>query len=120
MAQRTILVCDEEHDDDVEATERRTFTTQGYTWVLDLCPEHARLFDEQMSHFMSRAERDRNRGRTRPSRQDVATLNHVAPTPNAVIRQWAKDQGYEIGDRGRISQDIKDDYAAEHDLAHVA
>jgi hypothetical protein len=45
------------------------------------------------------APRGRRRGRTRS-----------ADTP--AIREWARKNGYEVSDRGRISQGLKDAYAA--------
>lgn len=49
----------------------------------------------------------------RETRRITATAKGEA-SKGEVIRQWAKDNGYEIGDRGRISDDIVEAYDKAH------
>lgn len=43
------------------------------------------------------------------------TSKNVARTATpAEVRQWAQDQGYEIGERGRISSEIAEAYNKAH------
>lgn len=37
----------------------------------------------------------------------------TAPTP-AQIRAWAKENGIEVGTRGRLSAEVREAYAAAH------
>lgn len=40
------------------------------------------------------------------------TGDMTAPTSTAVIRQWARDNGLPVGDRGRLSPELLTAYAA--------
>lgn len=49
----------------------------------------------------------------KPARKPRAS----APKPSgeaAIIRQWAKESGFEVGERGRISATVREAYAAKH------
>lgn len=41
----------------------------------------------------------------------------MAPTPAAVVRRWAKENGFPVGDRGRLSPEVLAAFAAAHEGA---
>ncbi|GMA89422.1 hypothetical protein GCM10025868_46720 [Angustibacter aerolatus] len=49
---------------------------------------------------------------TRAARAGSASA--AAGTDTAAIRQWAKENGHEVSERGRISAAVMDAYAAAH------
>ena len=45
------------------------------------------------------------------SRQAVAIVSGPSP---ADIRAWARDNGFNVPDRGRVSSEVREAYAAAH------
>ena len=95
--------------DDVDgspAEESVNFALDGVNYVIDLSAENASKLRDALSLWVDHARRTggrRTRGR-RPTR---------GPTANEV-RQWAKSQGYEVSDRGRVSNEIREAYQRTH------
>lgn len=118
MAQKVqvVLTCDLD-EDDVPAVETVTFGYDGYNYSFELCESHLEEFHSTMQGYISAARyadgprRRRGsaglqpstgrRGRVdgRPSREDLGA-----------IRAWARDAGYQVSDRGRISSEIRSAY----------
>jgi len=40
------------------------------------------------------------------------------PSSTTDVRQWARENGYKIGDRGAIADDVREAYDQAHDQAH--
>lgn len=95
--------------DDVDgspAEESVNFALDGVNYVIDLSAENASKLRDALSLWVDHARRTggrRTRGR-RPTR---------GPTANEV-RQWAKSQGYEVSERGRVSNEIREAYQRTH------
>jgi hypothetical protein len=53
----------------------------------------------------------------RPPHHDTGPMTTNSST--AVIRQWARDQGMAVGDRGRLSPEVLDAYRTQSDDAAV-
>lgn len=116
MASMTILVDDIDHStDDVETIE---FGIDGSSYSIDLGPENAEALRAALAVYIEHGQRVSGPPRaTRKSKPAVAAPPTSAPaaTPKnelATIREWARSNGYGISDRGRISQQIRDAYAA--------
>ena len=124
MAQRTLvlLTCDV-HDGDAEAVETVEFTVEGRSYECDLCEDHLAEFRESTGIWSSHA---RPIGRTRTRRAQRADASGPVSSgqgrsgtasnrpSTAEVREWARSQGIEIGDRGRISAHLYDAYQAAH------
>lgn len=89
----------------------------GTDYEIDLGKEHRDTLDEVMKNWLAHARRvgatsgrlARGHGAatgTRPARRDRAQTGH--------IRQWARDQGMEISERGRIPADVMAKYQQAH------
>ncbi|MGP4978490.1 histone-like nucleoid-structuring protein Lsr2 [Brachybacterium tyrofermentans] len=97
---RVILTDDIDHS---EATDSVSFGLDGVSYEIDLNDEHARQLRDQIAAWSSKGRRVGGRRTQRPR----------SSKETAAIRHWAQENGYEIGDRGRISQAIRDAYAAD-------
>ena len=110
MAQRTVVtvLCDLPHDSEVEGTESISFAVDGNAYQIDLCPPHSEEFGTKVGAFAAHARRALSGGRRRRAR----------PAPGrrrgADIREWARNRGHEIGDRGRIPDSVLAAYEAAH------
>jgi hypothetical protein len=116
---RTIVVqvsCDR-CGSDVDSENPVELSFGGADFRTDLCRDHAAELSAALDPFLSVAERveDRRRGPVgtasrvsdgritrRPTRRD--------PIQVAAIRGWARENGYDISDRGRIPREVEDAY----------
>lgn len=101
MAQRVQLVCDL---DENEAAGTTRLAVDNRHYRLDLCEEHANHLAGTLAPFLDVATRDTGNGQPKPR----ASRNGQAKQ----IRQWARDNGIQIPDRGRIPADIVQQYQA--------
>ncbi|MGH8917660.1 MAG: histone-like nucleoid-structuring protein Lsr2 [Acidimicrobiales bacterium] len=107
MAQKVqvVLTCDLD-EADTPAVETVTFGYDGYSYAFELCQEHLDEFSQVMQGYVGVARRTdgggrRPRGGGRSASADLGTM-----------RSWARENGYEISDRGRIPSEIRDAYEA--------
>lgn len=107
-----LLLCDL-HDGNTAGVETLAFGLDGTSYELDLCKKHAKEVRDTIDRYVSSARKvrssQRGRGRTR-SRSNGS----VAGASTTDIRTWAMDQGYEVGERGRIPTAVVEAYKAAH------
>lgn len=105
MATRQILIDDlTGTDDDVQQV---SFTISGLTYTLDLgVASRARLADV-LQPFIDHAKANK-RNRAASVHRKRAASNGSGET--AALRHWARANGYTIGDRGRIPENIRASY----------
>lgn len=88
------------------------FAFYGARYQIDLSPENAARFREAMAVYLEHAtplqfERAAPMNTTRrPARTDPAQLK--------AMRVWLRGQGHEVSNRGRIPQQLQDEYHASH------
>lgn len=109
MAQKTVLVDDIDGD---TATETVTFALDGVNYEIDLNDTNAHQLREDMARWIANA-RSGSRRRQSGARSAPARRTRGA-NENAVIRAWARENGREVSDRGRLPQDLVDAYHAAH------
>src|SRR4051812_5572588 len=112
MAQRVqvLLVCDM-HDGDNPADETVSFSVDGSAYEIDVCQTHAGQLRDAFAPFVGAARRatggrgrDRRRGR-RPSGANSHGRGNE-------VREWAREHGIAVSERGRISADVIAQYDA--------
>ena len=104
MATRQILVDDlTGTDDDVQSV---SFTISGMTYTLDLGVASRTRLAELLQPFIDHARTNRA---VRTSRKRATAPGRHSEV--AELRNWARENGYEIGDRGRIPANIREAYA---------
>lgn len=102
MARRTTV----ELVDDIDggkADETIEFSVNGKSWAIDLNAENAQRFYAALSEWQQHARRG---GSSRAS----STTRKRDPEYLAKIRTWARENGHEVSDRGRISQKVEAAY----------
>ncbi|MBM9504016.1 histone-like nucleoid-structuring protein Lsr2 [Actinacidiphila acididurans] len=117
MAQKVVTL----YTDDLtgeESTEIDTYTilVNGAGVEIDLTPEsHDRLM-EALSPFLhaqgARRVRGTSTGAVRRTRGPATASPKGADS--SAIRAWAKEQGYEVNDRGRVSATVREAYEKAH------
>ena len=111
MAQKVAVVLIDDLDGE-EADETVTFGLDGVTYEIDLTSPNAEAFRDAISAFVRAARRVRGRRTSRTASRAQATGCDDLKARD--VRQWAKDTGYEINDRGRVAREIIAAYQAAH------
>ena len=108
MAQRiqVTLICDL-HDDETTADETVTFGLDGSKYEIDLCGEHAQQLRERFAGYTGVARRAAGRVAAPPARRRRNRGSGEA----AAMREWARERGLRVPERGRIPSDIAEQYA---------
>lgn len=84
------------------------FSYDGTSYEIDLSDAHVAEFKEALAPFVAagrRSERVTSK-KTPGSKSDPAELQRM--------REWARSNGHEVSDRGRVSAVIRDAYNAAH------
>lgn len=89
------------------ADETVEFGIDGVRYEVDLSSENAQKL---RGHFGVWIEAARRIGGPRRRRSAGAGTSPIDREQNAVIRQWARRNGHEVGDRGRIATDVINAY----------
>ena len=112
MAQRVQIILEDDVDGS-QAEETVTFGLDGVTYEIDLSAENAARLREQLSPWVGHARRAGGRKATGPGRAASGGGGGKRADLSAV-RVWARENGYQVSDRGRISAEIQ----AAYDKAH--
>ena len=107
MAQKVSIVLVDDLDG-TEATETVSFGLDGANYEIDLNDTNASALREALSGYVGHARKvagGSRRGRKASSGSSANTKD---------VRAWAKGQGMEVSERGRISTDVQQAYDAAH------
>ena len=104
MAQRVqTLLIDDLDGGEAEGTVR--FGLDGAEYEIDLSAEHAEALRRALAPYVSAARRAPGAAARRPGRGGRRAAGAGAADPVAV-REWAKSQGIEVKDRGRVPAEL--------------
>lgn len=111
MAQRVNVVLVDDIDGS-DADETVAFGVDGAQYEIDLSAENAAKLREALALYVAHGRR--TGGKRRGSgRVAVKSAADGSASP-AEIRAWARENGYEVPDRGRVSAEVREAYAAAH------
>ena len=111
MAKETIVQLTDDLDGG-EAAEELTFALRGVEYEIDLSSKNVAALEKALSKFVNagrkvgRTAGGNRRGRVARSRKET----NGAKQDVSAIRTWARENGYTISSRGRISADIREAY----------
>lgn len=106
--------------DGSQGVETVSFGLDGASYEIDLNEKNAKKLRDAVATFVAHARRSDSvrhpATRTRAGRAPKADRSRTAPDreQTAAIREWARDQGYEVSDRGRLSGGILEAFQAAH------
>jgi hypothetical protein len=113
MAQKTrvILVDDIEGNEITDGSgETLQFGLDGVTYEIDLTDRNASKLRDALSFYIAHARR--TGGRRQTGRGNSTGSGGSNRSDLQKIREWAKENGYKVSDRGRISKEVQEAYAA--------
>ena len=112
MAQKVNIVLVDDLDG-TEATETVSFGLDGTTYEIDLNDSNAAALREALSGYVGHARKVTGGGRR--ARRSAGGSSSTSSSSNTKdVREWAKSQGMEVSERGRISADVQQAYDAAH------
>ena len=109
MAQRVNIVLEDDLDGS-EADETVTFALDGVSYEIDLTSGNATKLRDDLAVWIGHAERTGGRRATARS----ASKGSGRKTDLSAVRAWARENGHQVSERGRISAAVQ----AAYDKAH--
>lgn len=94
--------------DDIDggkADETITFGLDGTQYVIDLSDKNAKQFRENIAKYVDAARKEKG-GRAATGRGGRRAAAAPSGPDTSDVRTWAKAQGYEVSERGRVSKDL--------------
>lgn len=103
MAKRVEVVLIDDMDGSI-AEEVVTFALDGVQYEIDLSKDNAAKLRDSLQEWIENARRAGGRRVTgrRPAAGRRSDLNE--------IRQWGRDNGFQVSDRGRVSRELEEAY----------
>jgi hypothetical protein len=113
MARKTETVVTLTDDIDGSKADRTiSFAFEGASYEIELSKKNASAFEKAMQPYVVVARKARagaTRGRPASTGGRAQSRSDLSE-----IREWAKAQGMDVSERGRIAQTVQDAYDAAH------
>jgi Lsr2 len=101
MAQKVqVLLVDD--IDGTEAAETVSFSLDGLSYEIDLTVANANRLRENLATWVGHARRSGGRKNSRKA----TTQGGARRGDLGAVREWARNNGHQVSDRGRISADV--------------
>jgi hypothetical protein len=110
MAQKVQVILVDDIDGG-EAEESVSFAIDGVNYEIDLSEGNATALREALAPWVGHARRvgGRSAGGRRGSRGRAAAKADLGD-----VRAWARENGFTVSDRGRVSSEVMSAYEAAH------
>ena len=114
MAQKVqVLLVDDL--DGSEASESVSFGLDGTSYEIDLNDQNAARLRDALAEFVGHARKVGSASRRGGGSGRRSGGGAAAGGPSAKeIRDWARSNGYDVPDRGRVSAEVREAYDAAH------
>lgn len=115
MAKKVTVTLIDDVDQESTADETVEFGVDGVTYEIDLSADNAAKLRDQLAVWVSHARRCQ--GVRRGKSASMAAEKPTAPMDreqSAAIREWARNNGHEVSERGRISAKLVALYHRAH------
>lgn len=101
--------------DGTDAVETVSFALDGQHYEIDLSEANAAKVRDALAPYVAHGRRvsSGRRGRSGAGRSGGATRSGTGPSA-AEVRAWAKENGLDVPDRGRVSAEVREAYDAAH------
>ena len=107
MAQQVHVVLVDDLDGS-DASQTVTFGLDGAEYEIDLTDENASKLREALAPY-TESGRKVARARRRAPARNAATSSNTAQ-----VREWARQNGYTVSDRGRVPAEVQQAFTAAH------
>jgi hypothetical protein len=109
MAQKTVVTLYDDLDGSTEHVEPVSFALDGQTYDIDLSRVNAGTLREVLADYVSAGRKVTGSSRGAPRKRAGQ-----GRARSAAIRDWARETGRKVSERGRIPAAIEREYDAAH------
>ncbi len=109
MAQRVQILLEDDIDHS-EAAETVTFALDGVSYEIDLSSGNASRLRDGFAEWTGHARKVRGGARKSASRSTASSSSAGREDLNK-IREWGRENGFKVSDRGRVSGELQTAYA---------
>lgn len=111
MAQKVQVILVDDVDGG-EADETVSFALDGISYEIDVSAANAEAIRDALSPWVEHARRVG--GRTLVRSRAAKSRPAAERTDLSDVRAWARDNGFQVSDRGRVSSEVRAAYEAAH------
>jgi hypothetical protein len=108
MAQKVNIILVDDLDGS-EADETVSFALDGTSYEIDLNDKNAAKLRDALSGYIGHARKVS----TTRKRRSSASSSSSGPSARE-LRDWARSNGYEVSDRGRVPAEVREAFEAAH------
>lgn len=121
MAQKTIVtLVDDLTGEEAEDISTVEFALDGVSYEIDLDEKNGAALRDALANYVAAARRTGGRRSTGGRRRGAGTGTPRATSPGGYdretskqIREWAKTEGFEVSDRGRVPNNVVEAWEAQ-------
>ena len=117
MARKVQVILSDDLDDSISADETVSFALDGTTYEIDLSEKNANEMRDVLGKYVAAARKVSSRGtRASGAGRSRATGGggRMDREQAGAIREWARKNGHEVSDRGRIPASVVEAFEAAH------
>ena len=117
MARKVQVILSDDLDENLPADETVSFSLDGTSYEIDLAEKNAKEMREVFSRYVSAARKVGRGGRSSSGGgggRPRGTGGRMDREQAGAIREWARKNGHNVSDRGRIPASVVDAYEAAH------
>ncbi|MGY1732626.1 Lsr2 family protein [Geodermatophilus sp. SYSU D01045] len=117
MARKVQVILSDDLDEDLPADETVSFSLDGTNYEIDLSEKNAKELRDAFSRYVQAARKvGRGSGRASGAGRSRATGGggRMDREQAGAIRDWARKNGHNVSDRGRIPASVVEAYEAAH------
>ncbi|MBM7807229.1 hypothetical protein JOD57_003066 [Geodermatophilus bullaregiensis] len=117
MARKVQVILSDDLDEDLPADETVSFSLDGTNYEIDLSEKNAKELRDTFSRYVQAARKvGRGSGRASGGGRSRATGGggRMDREQAGAIRDWARKNGHNVSDRGRIPASVVEAYEAAH------
>lgn len=113
MAKTTIVQVRDDIDGSANASEVR-FAFEGTEFTIDLSSKNRKALEKALRPYIEAGTKvsGRRSGATRSGRAKRSGDSGSSATELSAVRAWAKENGHQVSDRGRLPKAVLDAYTA--------
>ncbi|MEU7881387.1 histone-like nucleoid-structuring protein Lsr2 [Microbispora bryophytorum] len=113
MAQKVILVDDLDHSEGDDVA-RREFPLLNRTFAIDLSDANQQRLSEALAFIEEVLENAREVKQASRSKKTVDTSPRLRGYTQTDVREWAREQGLDVPARGKMSDEVVEQFIAAH------
>jgi len=113
MAQKVQVILVDDVDGG-EADETVSFALDGVSYEIDVSATNAEAIREALAPWVGHARRVGGRAGNRARVGTPKARPAAERTDLSEVRSWARENGFQVSDRGRVSSEVRAAYEAAH------